>query len=72
LTGLSRHQQRLLRASTLVVERERSVFAAMFALRKGHGSFADALIADLGARAGCYQTLTLDRQATNLPGFALP
>ncbi len=44
----------------------------MFALRKGHGSFADALIADLGARAGCYQTLTLDRQATNLPGFALP
>ena len=55
----------------LVVEHEQEVFTAMIALKDGRGSFADALIATLGARAGCTHTLTFDRQALRLPGFEL-
>ncbi len=36
--------ERALRADVLVVESEQEVFAAMIALKEGHGSFADALI----------------------------
>ena len=36
--------QRTLQADVLVVESEQEVFAAMIALKQGHGSFADALI----------------------------
>ena len=43
----------------------------MIALKQGRGSFADALIAELGARGGCTRTLTLDQKAVRLPGFAL-
>ncbi len=53
----------------LVVENEQEVFTAMVALKEGRGSFADALIAALGARASCSCTLTLDQQALRLPGF---
>ncbi len=41
----------------------------MIALREGHGSFADALIGELGGRAGCTHTLTFDQKASRLPGF---
>ena len=34
-------------------------------------TFADALIAALGARAGCSATVTFDRKALWLPGFEL-
>jgi hypothetical protein len=37
--------------------------AAMVALKEGRGSFADALIGALGARAGCSRTLTFDQKA---------
>jgi predicted nucleic-acid-binding protein len=60
-----------LQAETLVVENELEVFVAMTALRDGHGEFADALIAELGAKAGCARTLTFDRKAARLAGFAL-
>jgi len=63
--------ERLLQADTLVVENEQDVFTAMIALKEERGSFADALIAALGARAGCEHTLTFDRKALRLPGFAL-
>lgn len=43
----------------------------MIELKEGSGSFADALIAALGARAGCARTLTFDRKALRIPGFAL-
>ena len=74
--GLSRPEianaiERMLEADVLFVENEQEVFAAMVALRKGRGSFADALIAGLGARAGCARTLTFDSKALRLPGFAL-
>jgi predicted nucleic-acid-binding protein len=63
--------ERMLQAETLVVESEQAVFSAMVALREGWGSFADALIAALGAKAGCAHTVTFDRKALRLPGFRL-
>ena len=63
--------ERILQADTLVVENEQEVFAATVALRKGSGGFADALIGAIGVKAGCSRTLTFDRKAARLPGFAL-
>ncbi len=63
--------ERMLQADVLVVEYEQEVFIAMIALKEGHGSFADAVIAALGVRAGCVRTLTFDREALRLPGFEL-
>ncbi len=74
--GLSDHAiaaaiERILQIDVLLVENEQEVFAAMIALREANGSFADALIAALGARAGCSRTLTFDRKALRIPGFEL-
>jgi predicted nucleic-acid-binding protein len=63
--------ERMLQIEVLVIENEQEVFAAMIALKRGRGSFADALIAELGARAGCIYTLTFDNKAVRLPGFKL-
>jgi predicted nucleic-acid-binding protein len=64
--------ERLLQADVLVVESAQQVFTAMMALKKGHGSFADALISASGTDAGCTHTLTFDQKALRLPGFASP
>jgi predicted nucleic-acid-binding protein len=40
--------ERLLQVEVLVIENEQEVFSAMLALKQGRGSFADALIAQLG------------------------
>ena len=64
--------ERILQVEVLVVENEQQVFAAMVALKQGQGAFADALIAELGARAGCIHTLTFDKKALRLPAFRLP
>jgi predicted nucleic-acid-binding protein len=61
--------ERTLQIEVLVVESEQEVFAAMIALKEGRGSFADALIGGLGARAGCSRTLTFDQKALRLAGF---
>ena len=63
--------ERLLQVEVLAIENEQEVFTAMVALKQGRGSFADALIAELGARVGCVRTLTFDRKATRIPGFEL-
>jgi predicted nucleic-acid-binding protein len=63
--------ERLLQVEVLAIESEQQVFAAMVALKQGRGSFSDALIAELGARAGCARTLTFDRKALRLPGFEI-
>ena len=63
--------ERMLQADALVVENEQVVFLAMIALKKGQGSFADAVIAALGARANCSCTLTFDQKALRLLGFEL-
>jgi predicted nucleic-acid-binding protein len=60
-----------LQTDVLVVENEQEIFTAMVALREGRGSFADALIAALGVKAGCSATVTLDRKALRLSGFEL-
>jgi predicted nucleic-acid-binding protein len=64
--------ERVLQADVLMVENEQEVFTAMIALKEGHGSFADALIAALAAKAGCSFTLTFDQKALRLRGFKLP
>ncbi|HXW91256.1 MAG TPA: type II toxin-antitoxin system VapC family toxin [Terriglobales bacterium] len=61
--------ERLLQVEALRIENEQEVFTAMVALKTGRGSFADALIAELGARAGCTRTLTFDHTAVRLRGF---
>jgi predicted nucleic-acid-binding protein len=63
--------ERMLQIEVLVVENEPEVFTAMIALEEGRGSFADALIGALGAKAGCSATLTFDRKALLLPEFEL-
>lgn len=64
--------ERVLQIEVLVIENERAVFTAMVALKSAKGTFADALIAELGARAGCSHTLTFDKKALRLPAFQLP
>jgi len=64
--------ERMLGAETLVVDSEPEVFTAMTALKEGRGSFADALIGALSAKAGCSRVLTFDRGALQLTGFELP
>src|SRR6266853_1599804 len=63
--------ERTLQIDALVVENEQEVFTAMIALKQGKGSFADAIILALGARAGCSYTLTFDQKASRLSGFRL-
>jgi predicted nucleic-acid-binding protein len=63
--------ERLLAANYIVFEDEQEVFCAMAVIQEGPGDFADALIAALAHRAGCSQTLTCDRKALRIPGFAL-
>jgi len=63
--------ERTLGADVFIVEDEQEVFVALTALKEGQASFADALIAALGAKAGCARTLTFDRAAARFPGFAL-
>ena len=64
--------ERMLQIDVLTIESEQEVFAAMMALKQGRGTFADALIAELGSRAGCTHTLTFDKKALRLPGFKIP
>jgi len=43
----------------------------MIALKEKWGSFADALLAALDARADCSHTFTFDHKALRLPRFKL-
>ncbi|MFY9780573.1 MAG: type II toxin-antitoxin system VapC family toxin [Candidatus Baltobacteraceae bacterium] len=63
--------EEMLQADFLSVECEQEVFTAAAVLKEGRGSFADALIAALGEKAGCSWTLTFDRKASRLAGFRL-
>lgn len=62
--------ERILQADTFAVQNEQQVFTAMTALKTGAGSLSDALIGALGAWAGCAATVTFDREAAQLKGFA--
>ena len=61
--------ERMLQTDVLLIENEQEVFTAMIALKEKQGAFADALIAALGAKAGCKHTLAFDQKALRLSGF---
>lgn len=61
--------ERLLQLEVLEVECAPAVFTAMVTVRDGIGSFGDALIAELGTRAGCEHTVTFDQKALRIAGF---
>jgi predicted nucleic-acid-binding protein len=63
--------ERMLQTDALVVESEFEVFMGMIAVKEGRGSFADAVIAALGAKSGCSCTLTFDEKALRVAGFEL-
>ena len=63
--------ERLLQVDVLMIEYEQEVFTAMVVLKQGRASFSDALIAELGVRAGCTRTLTFDQKAGRLSSFEL-
>jgi predicted nucleic-acid-binding protein len=74
--GFSREEiagavERMLQTDELVVENEFEVFTAIVAMKEGRGAFADAVIAALGAKAGCLRTLTFDKKALRIAGFEL-
>lgn len=60
----------LVDAEVLVVEHEGEAAEAIAVVRSGRGEFADAFIAAIAGEAGCSHTLTFDRDALRLPGFA--
>jgi predicted nucleic-acid-binding protein len=62
--------ERILQIDVLVVENEQQVFTAMSVIKESRGSFAGAVVAALGANAGCSHTLTFDRSALRIRGFA--
>lgn len=61
----------LLASPALVIEQKAAVRQALQAHRGSGGDFADCLIAQVSAAAGCEATLTFDRAAARLPGFRL-
>lgn len=63
--------ERLLQTEVLLIESEKEVFAAIQAVKNRYGSFSDALIGELGAKAGCSRTLTFDQKAARLPNLEL-
>lgn len=68
--GIAAALEPLLQVDVFVVQSPQEVFVALAAARRGQGAFADALIGALALRAGCSSTLTFDRKALRLPGFA--
>jgi predicted nucleic-acid-binding protein len=63
--------QELLAIDRLVVEHPQAVAGAVLATMQDNVDFTDALIAGIGAGAGCARTVTFDRRASGLTGFAL-
>ncbi len=63
--------EKILQTDSLVIQNQREVLFAAYALRNGSGEFDDALIGALGRWAGCSHTVTFDRKAARLPDFRL-
>jgi predicted nucleic-acid-binding protein len=53
----------LLRAKELVIEQAEAHYLALGAYEAKEADFADAVITQLGKRAGCAETVTFDRRA---------
>jgi predicted nucleic-acid-binding protein len=63
--------ERLLQVEVLAIETSRKCSLRWSHSNRGADPYADALIAELGARVGCTRTLTFDRKVTRLSGFEL-
>lgn len=63
--------EHMLQSRGLLIEQADDVFTAMIAMKEDGADFADALIGALNARVGCSATMTFDKKAARLPGFAL-
>lgn len=61
----------LLTNTLLVLEDADLVQRALVEFRRTNADFADALIGQVNARAGCAKTATFDRDAAALPEFEL-
>jgi predicted nucleic-acid-binding protein len=68
--GISRFVSHLLQAQDIIVEHSDAVRSA---LEQTNGSerFTDALLAQIGAKAGCEFTYTFDKRASSLPSMRL-
>ena len=60
----------LVEAQEVILEQEDLVRRAVAKLDQG-ADFADAVIAELGADAGCHETVTFDRRASSRAGMGL-
>ena len=63
--------ERILQIESLVIQNQQQVHFAMYQLKAGSGSFADALIGAVNQWAGCESTLTFDKKSLRLGGFEL-
>lgn len=61
----------LLGARQLVIEQREVVLEALHAMDASQCDFADALVAAIGGRAGCHETVTFDKGAIKIPGMRL-
>ncbi|MBI2376944.1 MAG: type II toxin-antitoxin system VapC family toxin [Deltaproteobacteria bacterium] len=61
----------LLQTESLVLQEAESVWRALAAFRRGTADFADQLIAQLNASAGCGKTYTFDKAAARDAGMTL-
>jgi predicted nucleic-acid-binding protein len=61
--------EQLIAADTILVENAQEVAEAVALAKLGH-DVADALISALARKAGCSHTVTFDKKALRLPGFA--
>jgi predicted nucleic-acid-binding protein len=68
--GIVQAVQRLLAAKEVVLEREGAIRRAL-GLVAGGADFADAVITEVGAEAGCRETVTFDRRASQRAGMRL-
>ena len=53
------------------IEREPLVLRALARYRDGKADFADYLIGEIAAAAGCRDTVTFDKTLKNAPGFTI-
>ncbi len=61
---------RLMASANVELEDEDTVRRSLDAFVKGKADFADYLIAEVNAAAGCSTTLTFDRKAAQHPSFS--
>jgi predicted nucleic-acid-binding protein len=69
-TAIAEGLRRLLESKEIVVEQADTVRSALRRVDAG-ADFADALIAELGATAGCERTVTFDERAAKAAGMQL-